>query len=156
MSTLTWQGDRRSILQSLTTLRHRLLRGQKKFKLGPPSNKLMLLVLSIALVSWLTGCTNTIVKPLPYAVPIVLPSVLTNECYVSPPPTKYDLIHALDRYRVAGVTSEEEARFLLMTDHWLLQTDALGMCNLQLSKSREWINKHRDLEKPNENLRNPE
>lgn len=85
-----------------------------------------------------------------------MPSVLTSECYVSPPPTAEDILNAPQRYRVVGKMSDWEARFLLMSDQWLLQTDALGVCNKQVRKSREWVNKHRGLEKPNENLGNPE
>lgn len=84
-----------------------------------------------------------------------MPSALTTECYVSPAPTEEDLLNAKQRYRVAGVVSDWEARFLLMSDHWLLQTDALNLCNKQVRKSREWVIKHRGLEKPNENLGNP-
>lgn len=86
---------------------------------------------------------------------IAPPSVLTQQCYVSPPPSESELKHALERYRVAGAMNEWEARFLLMSDHWLLQTDALGSCNAQLGATREWVNKHRGLEKPHETLRYP-
>lgn len=78
-----------------------------------------------------------------------IPSVLTAECYTSPPPTADDLINALERYRITGITDPWEARFLLMSDHYLMQTDAVGLCNGQLQKTREWHDKHRDLEKKN-------
>lgn len=85
-----------------------------------------------------------------------MPTVLTSECYVSQPPTTAEIMNAPQRYRVVGVMTDWEARFLLMSDHWLLQTDALKQCNDQVRKSREWVNKHRGLEKPNENFGNPE
>jgi hypothetical protein len=37
---------------------------------------------------------------------------------------------------------EWEARFLLMVDHWNLQTDAISNCNKQLQSARDWIDKH--------------
>lgn len=92
----------------------------------------------------------------PVVATAVLPTALTSECYVSPPPTKDDLINAKQRYRVAGEMTDWETRFLLMSDHWLMQTDALGLCNRQIGKSREWVNKHRDLEIHHENLGHPE
>lgn len=85
---------------------------------------------------------------------IAPPSVLTQQCYVSKPPTEAEIKHARERYRVVGVMSDWEARFLLMSDHWLLQTDAIGACNKQLKATREWVNKHRGLEKPHETLGN--
>lgn len=86
---------------------------------------------------------------------IAPPSVLLQECYVSPAPTERDIIDAPKRYRVVGKMSDWEARFLLMSDHWLLQTDALGSCNQQLKANREWVDKHRGLEKPHETLGHP-
>ena len=157
MTTSVWQGqpERRSSILSLTSLRQRLQRGQRKIKFGPPGPKLILLVMCIALVSWLTGCTSTTALRPPLVGSAAIPTVLLNECYVSPAPTLYDLVHAKERYRVVGEMSDQEARFLLMTDHWLMQTDALGLCNKQLGKSREWVQKHRDLENTNESLGHP-
>lgn len=66
---------------------------------------------------------------------------------MAPPPTENELINALDRYKVAGVTDPWEARFLLMSDAWLLQTDSLGLCNLQIEKFRVWDEKQLELEK---------
>lgn len=86
---------------------------------------------------------------------LAVPSVLTTECYVSPPPTADDIINAAKRYRVVGKITDWEARFLLMSDHWLLQTDALNLCNKQVRKSRDWVNEHRGLERPNERIANP-
>lgn len=85
-----------------------------------------------------------------------MPKALLAECYVSPSPTAADLIDAPKRYRVVGKMSDWEARFLLMTDYWIMQTDSLALCNKQIGKSREWVNKHRDLEIQHENLGNSE
>lgn len=76
--------------------------------------------------------------------------MLLLPCYVEKPPSAEELVHAIDRYKVTGVTNEWEARFLLMTDHWLLQTDALGNCNLQVDKLREWNSQQRNLERDHE------
>lgn len=72
---------------------------------------------------------------------------------MSPAPTAQDITDAPKRYSVEGKMSDWEARFLLMSDHWLLQTDAIGICNQQQRSLRDWVNKHRGLEKPHETLR---
>lgn len=56
-------------------------------------------------------------------------------------------MNAQKQYGVYGHIDEWEARFLLMTDYWMLQTDALGQCNKQLLQLRNWTNQHRNLEK---------
>ncbi|MBG7006709.1 hypothetical protein [Pseudomonas aeruginosa] len=79
-------------------------------------------------------------------IPVAIPSSLLLPCDVEAPPTANEIINALDRYKAVGVTDENEARFLLMTEHWLLQTDALGLCNIQVDKLREWNERQRNLE----------
>lgn len=93
----------------------------------------------------LNGCTSTTVPP-PVKIPVAIPSSLLLPCDVEAPPTANEIINALDRYKAVGVTDENEARFLLMTEHWLLQTDALGLCNIQVDKLREWNERQRNLE----------
>ncbi|BEG72410.1 hypothetical protein RVBP21_0380 [Pseudomonas phage BRkr] len=94
----------------------------------------------------LIGCTSTTAKPSGWTRSAV-PSSFTQLCYVAPPPSADDLINAPSRYKVAGITDPWEARFLLMTDHWLLQTDYLGSCNLQIEKLRDWDKKQSEMER---------
>lgn len=75
------------------------------------------------------------------------------DCQAVPPPTEHNLINALDRYRASGINDRWQARFLLMSEAWMQQTDAIGICNIQLQKLRMWEKEHVDLEKKNDSRR---
>lgn len=94
---------------------------------------------------------------------IVPPQALQADCPASKPPTGAELINALSRYpqvKTVGVenmpegelkqtTMERdawEARFLLMQDHWMKQTDAVANCNVQFKAIRKWTADQKQLE----------
>lgn len=61
------------------------------------------------------------------------------------------------RPRYPDIDNLWEARFLVLTEHSLSQTDAAGNCNRQLSKAREWVDRHTQLEKTyDERRRSPD
>ena len=87
----------------------------------PPRLPLLLMTIA-ALGVWLGGCTTrTVVQEVP--TPIVPPNSLLTSCYVAPPPDEEVLINALEYY--PQVSGEWEARFVLMSDAWVEQTQGL-------------------------------
>lgn len=69
-------------------------------------------------------------------------------CVVNPPPTADDLRFALQRF--PELKDPWEARFLLMTEEWERQTDALGVCNRQLQTLQGWLSRQPDAETTHE------
>jgi hypothetical protein len=72
-----------------------------------------------------------------------LPSTLTSDCTIAPPPDEAGLVDATKLFPAA--TTVWEARFLIMYDAYMEQTGNLIDCDLQVGSIRSWDKQHLEL-----------
>ena len=93
----------------------------------------------LGLLVLLAGCMTT-TAPSVVKTYSAIPSTLLDKCFISPPPSEFELLNAQDFYPTAR--TKMEAQLLMMTEAWFKQTGNLITCDLQIEALKKWDAKH--------------